>query len=129
MATSLPLIGCSGSTRTAHLSIVHDLTNLASHLPLIDHLSVVASSIVGEDNASHECSPIVSIQVDIPADEQENTSSSSRTDNNSTAFDSILGLCLNTPKAPLVMLSWNPSPKCPPTVLSFVTVPIATDHI
>ena len=95
-----------------------DPTNLASLLPLIDQLSAEAGSIVDNDTASQSCSPIVSLQVDLPADQQEYTSSSSGSDSDSTASDSILDSRLNTPQASLAGLARSPSPKRPPTVLS-----------
>jgi len=63
-------------------------------------------------------SPIVSLQVDLPAEEQEYPTSSSGSDSDSTASDSFLESRLNTPQASMVGLARSPSPKRAPTVLS-----------
>lgn len=95
-----------------------DPAHLASLLPLINQLSAEAGSIVDNDTASQSCSPIVSLQVDLPAEDQEFPSSSSGSDTDSTASDSILDSRLNTPQALPIGLARSPSPKRPPTVLS-----------
>ena len=98
-----------------------DSTSLGNLFPLINQLSTEAGNIVDNDTASNSSSPILSLQVDLPAEEQEYAqypASSSGSDSDSTASDSVNDSRINTPQAPLVGLARSPSPKRPPTVLS-----------
>ena len=68
-------------------------------------------NIADNDTASHSSSPNVSLQVGLPAEEQGYPLSSSESDSDSTASDSILDSRLNTPQAPHVALARSPSPR------------------
>jgi hypothetical protein len=103
-----------------HLLVETDPANLGNLLPLIHQLSTEASNIVDNDAASHSSSPIVSLQVDLPAEEEcdQCPASSSGSDSDSTVSESINDSRLNTPQAYPIGLARSPSPKRPPTVLS-----------
>ena len=94
-------------------------TNLAILLPFISQLLVESSSIADNDTS---CSQVVSLQVDLPAEEQECPCSSAVTDSDSTATNSILDSRLSTPNAALVMHARRSSLKLPATVL-FLHIP------
>jgi hypothetical protein len=100
------------------LLVESELANLGNLFPIINQLSTEASNIIDNDTMSDTSSPIVSLQVDLPAEEQEYSASGSGSDSDSTASDSAMDSRLNTPQAPLVRLVRSPSPKRPPTVLS-----------
>jgi len=100
------------------LLIESDPTGLGSLLPLINQLSTESSNIVDSDAMGDSSSPIVSLQVDLPAEEQEYPASSSRSDNDSTAPDRVLDSRLDTPQASVAGLARSLSLKRPPTVLS-----------
>ena len=103
------------------LLVESDLASLAHLMPLLDQLSTEASNIIDNDTMSNSSSPIVSLQVELPADDQDDSqysASSSGSDSDSTASDGLIDSRLNTPQAPLVCLAQSPSPKRPPTVLS-----------
>ena len=103
------------------LLVESDLASLAHLMPLLDQLSTEASNIIDNDTMSNSSSPIVSLQVELPADDQDDSqysASSSGSDSDSTASDGLMDSRLNTPQAPLICLARSPSPKRPPTVLS-----------
>ena len=66
------------------------LASLANLVPFLDQLSTEASSIIDNDTMSNSSLPVLSLKVDLPADDQDDSqysASSSRSDSASTASE------------------------------------------
>ena len=64
------------------LLVKSDLASLANLMPLLDQLSTEASNTIDNDTMSNSSwpSPIVSVQVDLPADDQDDSQYSASSD-------------------------------------------------